>query len=150
MHTKEPWKACVAGKCQCGMIWSAAQDQHIVTAYGDRTQSEFVIAGVHLESGDEKDMIYSKVSEAEREANAARIVACVNALAGIETDKIAEFVARAKEAPSSDAMRGAAEAAIKVLRRHGLLVDEHGTRVRVREMATAADNLAAALAEKGE
>jgi len=71
-----------------------------------------------------------------------RAVACVNACAGIPTDQLAQL-------SPPDGLAAAAEEAIAVLRRHGLLVDDHGTRIRVREMVDAADRLAAELEKRG-
>lgn len=81
----------------------------------------------------------------QNKANAARIVACVNALAGIETDKIAEFVERAK-APSSDAVREAAIQDLLDLAAEGISYSSEYF-VKKHRMQEEFDRLKAALAE---
>jgi hypothetical protein len=81
-HTSEPWVACGAGECRCGMIWSEPADMQIVTCYGG-IEREYVIAAVHREWGDSASAVYGSVTDEARSANATRIVSCVNACQGI-------------------------------------------------------------------
>jgi hypothetical protein len=84
--TPGPWRACKAGECQCGMIWSTPTDSAIVTAYGEKEygSAEFVIASAHSKWGDNSDMVYGVVPEADREANACLIAAAPDLLAAAE------------------------------------------------------------------
>jgi hypothetical protein len=79
-HSPLPWRACKAGACQCGQIWSSPIDACIVTAYGEieDRDKQFIVVAAHSEWGDGKDMIYGVVPEAMRDANTRLIVRAVN------------------------------------------------------------------------
>ena len=73
-HTKEPWKAVTGGRC----------DPEVIITTQDRIDNhKGEICGMDVEfSGPHGD---------EQKANARRIVTCVNALAGVETDYLEKY-----------------------------------------------------------
>lgn len=92
--TPEPWSACRGGECSCGMIWGG--DSHIASVisgdWGD-TFPAIRLSGEHVPGSCTGELslkasiemvVYGTIPPEQAKANAARIVACVNAMLGID------------------------------------------------------------------
>ena len=93
--TPEPWTACNDGECKCGMI-NGGED-HIATVVSGDWGDQVPVIKVAGQSGPgsctgeltlkaemEMVLVYGHVDPEVAKANCRRIVACVNALAGID------------------------------------------------------------------
>lgn len=96
--SKEPWRACKEGECSCGQIWSVPCDAPIVTVttgkWGD-SYPKIVLQGGDLDQTAKAvmDMIeYGEIPKEMSQANAARIVACVNFLSAHPDLSVVEVV----------------------------------------------------------
>jgi hypothetical protein len=78
-HTPEPWSL---GK------WIDAHEVYIDALAGDPDFKSSMWEGLMTVYGSEDDAI--KLSHSKAEANARRVVACVNALQGVSTEKLEE------------------------------------------------------------
>lgn len=131
--TKEPWEVIEADDEQ--MIGNWAYASHLIVTVDKAIHegsSHAVVAVVPWI----EHLVFDKIGKSD--ANAARIVACVNALAGIPTDKLAQHVAAVER------LREAAENALPSL--EGFVLFMPSNSVAEKRAIKVKDKLAAALA----